>query len=89
MEEGRDATGRIFHQPLLQSCHHISQKIRISLLLKSILGEMPNTVGYLLTTFCSIQLPLLVEEIFHIHTSQLGNALFLRHLAIELVNLLL
>ena len=89
MEEGRDAIGRIFHQPLLQSCHHISQSIGISLLLKCILGEMTNTIRYQLTTFCSIQLPLLVEEIFHIHTSQLGNALFLRHLAIELVNLLL
>ena len=39
-------------------------------------------------TVTVVQLALFVEEFIHIHTPQLGDALFLRHLGIKLVNLL-
>ena len=38
--------------------------------------------------FCRIQLPLLVEELVHKHTLQLGDTLLLRHLTVQFVNLL-
>ena len=50
---------------------------------------MSDAVGNQFTTLGRIQLALFIEEIVHIHTLQLGDTLFLRHLVVEFVDLLL
>ena len=88
MEESRNAVGCVVHQPVLESSHHVAHAVRIARFLEGILREMTNAVGYQLTALCGVQLSLLVEELFHIHTLQLSDALLLGHLLIECVYLL-
>ena len=75
-------------EPVLDGSHTVTQYIRIGRLLHSELGEMTDAVGNQFKTLDRIQIPLIIEQIVHIHTSQLGDALFLRHLSVKLVNLL-
>ena len=50
---------------------------------------MSDAKRYQFATLGCVELALFVEELVHIHALQLGDALLLRHLLIELVNLLL
>ena len=89
MQEGRNSIRRVVYQPVL-NCHStVAQLVGVSGLLHTELREMSDAVGNQFLAFCLVQFSLLVEQIIHIHTPQLGDALFLRHLAIEFVNLLL
>ena len=89
MEQCRNAVGRMVHQPVLHGSHHVAHHIGVARLLEGILREVADTVRYQFATLRSIQLTLLVEELFHIHALQLGDTLFLRHLLIQRIHLLL
>ncbi len=89
VEQCRNAVGSMVHQPVLNGCHTITQHVGIHLFLTGKLREVTDTIGYQLTALGGVQLSLLVEELVHIHASQLGDTLFLRHLAVKLIHLLL
>ena len=89
VEEGRYAAGRIVDEPVLQGCHTVAQLVGLARYLTAILREVADAVGDDFAAFRRVQLSLLVEELVHVHTPQLGDALLLRHLRIELVHLLL
>ncbi len=88
MEEGGDAIGGIVLQPVLHGDHHIADGVRIAWLLEGKLREVADAIGDQFATFRGVELSLVVEEFVHIHTLELCDALFLRHLGIELINLL-
>ena len=88
MQESRDAIGCVVHQPVLNGDGTVTKHLRLTGLLHTELREMADTIRNQLPTLRRVQLALLVEEFIHIHTPQLGDALFLRHLGIKLVNLL-
>ena len=88
MEKGRNAIGRMVHQPVLDGSHTIAQHVGVQGFLTGILGEMAYPIRNQLATLGCIQLSLLIEEIVHKHTFQLGDALFLRHIEVKLVYLL-
>ena len=77
------------YQPVLNGCRMIAQFIGVSRLLQTELREVSDTEGNQFTALRRVQFPLLVEQVVHIHTLQLGDALFLWHLVVEFVNLLL
>ena len=89
VEQCRYAVGGVVHQPVLNGCSPVPQYVRVSWLLHSKLGEVADAERYQLTALGSVQPSLLIEKLVHIHTSQLRDALFLRHLGIELIHLLL
>ena len=89
MAEGRDAVGCVVHQPVLYGSHAVAQHIRVSGLLHGELREVADAVGNQLAALGCVQLSLFVEEVVHVHTSQLGDTFFLRHLAVEFIDLLL
>ena len=88
MEEGRNTVGGIMHQPVLHSHHLVADVIGVARLLESKLREVSDTIGNQFTTFHRVEIASLVEEVVHIHTPQLGDALFLRHLLVEFIYLL-
>ena len=88
MEQGRNTVGRLRHQPLLNGCHTVAQHIRVHLLLTGILRKMADTIRYQFATLSGIQPALLVEEVVHIHATQLGDTLLLGHAFVELVDCL-
>ena len=88
MKEGGNAVWSVVNQPILNGGHTVAKGVRVGGLLHSELREMADAVGYELTAFGGIQLSLLVEKIIHVETLQLGDTFFLRHLAVELVYLL-
>ena len=88
MEQCRNTIGGVVHQPVLHGSYHVAHHIRVAWLLESILREVTDTIRYQLTALHGVQLSLFVEEIFHIHTLQLGDTLLLGHLLIERVHLL-
>ena len=89
VQEGRNTVGRVLYQPLLHGCRTVAQLVGVSGLLHTELREVSDAVGNQFAALRLVQLPLLVEQFIHIHTPQLGNALFLRHLVVEFINLLL
>ena len=49
---------------------------------------MADTIGYQLAALIGVQTSLLVEEVVHIHATQLSDTLLLRHALIKFVNCL-
>ena len=88
MEEGGDAVGGVVLQPVLHGHHHIADGVRIAWFLEGKLREVADAIGNQFATFRGVELSLFIEEFVHIHALQLGDALFLRHLGVELINLL-
>ena len=88
MTKGRDAVRRVVHQPVLNGCHAVAQHIRVSGLLHGELREVADAVGNQLAALGCVQLSLFIEELVHVHASQLSDTFFLRHLAVEFINLL-
>ena len=76
------------HQPILDGSHTVAQHIGIHGFLTGKLREMTDAVRNQLSALRGVKLSLLIEEVVHIHTSQLSNSLLLRHLVVEFVNLL-
>ena len=88
VEQGRNTIGRMIHQPFLDGRYTVAQHIGIHGFLTGKLREMTDAVRNQLSALRGIKLSLLIEEVVHIHTSQLSNALLLRHPVVEIVNLL-
>ena len=88
MEQGRDAVGRMLHEPLLNSRHTVAQHVGFYLLLTGILRKMAYTVGYQLAALVGVQTSLLVEEVVHIHAAQLGDTFLLGHPIVKFIDCL-
>ena len=88
MEERRDAVGRVVHQPVLDGGSAVAQHVRVAGLLHGELREVADAVGYQLAALRRVESAVLTEEFVHIHTLELGDTLFLRHLGIQLIYLL-
>ena len=86
MEEGWNTVGGIVHQPVLHSHHLVADVVRVARLLQGKLREVSDTVGNQFATFRRVEIASLIEEVVHIHTPQLCDALFLRHLLVEFVD---
>ena len=89
MQKGGDAVRGIVDEPVLDGGSTVAQQVGVAGLLHTELREVANTIGDQFAAFGSIQLSLVAEEVVHIHALQLGDALFLRHLAVEFIHLLL
>ena len=88
MQQRRNTIRGVLHEPFLDGCRAVAQVVGVTGLLHAELREVAYAVGNQLTAFDCVQMPLVVEQLVHVHTAQLGNALLLRHLVVELVNLL-
>ena len=86
MTQRRDAVRCVLHQPVLDGGYAVAQLVGVAGFLHGKLREVADAVGDQLAAFHRVELPLLIEEVVHIHTSQLGDALLLRHLVVEFVN---
>ena len=88
MQQGGNAVGRVVDEPILNGSSPVAQLLWTTGLLHGELREMSDAIGYQLSTLGSVQPSLLVKELIHIHTLQLGNASRLRHPVVEFVYLL-
>ena len=88
MQEGRNAIRRVVHQPVLNGNRPVAKHIGVARLLHAELREVAYAVGYQLTALGCVEFSVFVEEFVHIHAPKLGDALFLRHLVVEFVDLL-
>ncbi len=79
---------RVVHQPVLDGGNAVTQYIGIQRSLAGILREMANAVGNQLAALVGVKMSLRIEELIHIGTAQLCDALLLRHLLIESIHLL-
>lgn len=88
MKECRNAMWRVVHQPVLNGGNAVTQYIGIQRSLAGILREMTNAVRNQLAALVGVKMSLRIEELIHIGTAQLCDALLLRHFLIESIHLL-
>ena len=88
MQQRGDAVGGVVHEPVLYGGSAVTQLVRVSGLLHAELREVSDAVGNQLAALGRVEFPLLIKEVIHVHTLQLGNALLLRHPVVEFIHFL-